>query len=1179
MPMMDDVDGPNDSCDNDQAISKIDVSPSLEKSVEVDKNKIEIPSIRTEGENEDNNVDIDEDTDKQDDDISESDYSYVTVADLSKKEDISQSDIEDQNKLQKENEANIKEDVKEDKKEASLSNEGSKGFMASMKSTIGGFFYIEKESEKPDPHVPREFLMQPTSQDENISSSSLTKKQPINLKDENETIMEETEPIEVKTDKEPAIKKMATCLSETPKEKEEEDTSTTSKDNLLEKTTEEKPAVVEMISCPSESSNQEKENHNKQIDSKASTEGEDAAVVTMITCHSEENKGDDGNAKAKEDNAEVDDINPAKVEMITCHAESESSDKESKDSPSALPESEAHVKINLPFSPTSVQPREPYPQSDKSCEHSDNEEQEDTAAVREVKKVLNEDYKQQILEGTEGIETIINNLFVVLGELSKSVGCQKSITDIKDELDSFKQASAKISKEVATLEQIEDQTSDAGESLSLVVRDVKESILKSKNVSVGEKSSTVDAKEFDKLLINCQELLMDLESITGKQKSQTPPSTPEEFHDAKEAMSASASFAEKKSVENRVDDNKGDTQATDDVDGSSLTKRKDTEDTESSEPGANISFVAHQVKSFDDEDGDDKNECAVEESESSNVSSKANTEGIGKLRTKMIEETVSSESTKPNENGLTQTISQTVTRTITTISDTPLPETNAEPSAENDKPSPLASELEAKPGQTEETIKITSQTTTQSSVTNNFPSLDSSDTDGYHFATPPVMSLESDIQPRGIDIDTLKSDPLSLTSISEDILISESKSFSSSSDYKVITEERYVSIEKYSSKNGHPISDNLAVDSGTDDQMSSGTFSQDEISPRFADLPQQLNVEKKRTFSTSDAYKRSTSDTLHQDLKKTTKDRSLSMETRSTSMTSDVSDQEIPPTTPRSDLTISPSSEAQVKFMYGDNVEKASTDTMDIMTQSIYVGSDVNDYDSEISSESHLSSVQTTQQKISSSDDSKVTTTLKEESTKVFESVRKLSENVTENIMEETKTITKSTKMAVEESFVSLKEEAEGKHDSDEKLLKNKDNSDTETGSKDESPNQKDASIEKSESVLKTVVSTESSVMVTKTDTRSYSDVLKSEKSIESKHEIVKTIDSEKEKRSSIGKEAATEVLKSEPVLQLVDSKQDSSNDNKSKKLSYSEVLKSDISIDKKDDKDKEDPIADWGKP
>merc|ERR1712106_1013055 len=567
-----------------------------------------------------------------------------------------------------------------------------------------------------------------------------------------------------------------------------------------------------------------------------------------------------------------------------------------------------------------------------------------------------------------------------------------------------------------------------------------------------------------------------------------------------------------------------------------------------------------------------KEECEVEESESMNVSSKANTEGIGKLRTKMIEETVSSESTMPNQNGLTQTISQTVTRTVTTISDTPLPETNGEPSVENtDNPSPLTSTSEAdisakaKPGQIEETIKVTSQTTTQSSVTNNFPSLDSSDTDGYHFATPPTMSLESDIQPCGIDIDTLKSDPLSLTSISEDILISESKSFSSSSDYKVITEERSVSIEKYSSKNGHPISDNLAVDSGTDDQMSSGTFSQDEISPRFADLPQQLNVEKKRTFSSSDAYKRSTSDTLHQDLKKTTKDRSLSMETRSTSMTSDVSDQEIPPTTPRSDLTISPSSDAQVKFMYGDNTEKASMDTMDIMTQSIYVGSDVNDYDSEISSESHLSSVQTTQQKISSSEDSKVTS--------VFESVVKLSENVTENILEETKTITKSTKMAVEESFVSLKEEVASNLDSEEKLLKTKDVSDTKSDSRKESLNEKDASNAKSESVLKTVVSKESSVMVTKTDVRSYSDVLKSDKSFDSKQESVTPIDSEKEKTSSVGKDAAIEVLKSENVLQLVDSKEESSADNKSKKLSYSEVLKSDISVDKKD------PIADWGKP
>merc|ERR1712243_448692 len=158
-----------------------------------------------------------------------------------------------------------------------------------------------------------------------------------------------------------------------------------------------------------------------------------------------------------------------------------------------------------------------------------------------------------------------------------------------------------------------------------------------------------------------------------------------------------------------------------------------------------------------------------------------------------------------------------------------------------------------------------------------------------------------------------------------------------------------------------------------------------------------------------------------------------------------------------------------------------------------------------------------------------------------------------ENIMEETKTITKSTKMAVEESFVSLKEEAEGKHDSDEKLLKNKDNSDTETGSKYESPNQKDASIEKSESVLKTVVSKESSVMVTKTDTRSYSDVLKSEKSIESKHEIVKTIDSarkEKDEKDAAIKKEKEDKLKKEQANKKEISEQKNTDKNIKKKTS-----------------------------
>merc|ERR1712106_401262 len=435
---------------------------------------------------------------------------------------------------------------------------------------------------------------------------------PINLKDDNETIMEEAEPGEETAEETPAVVTMKSSQSETPKEDLREEKK---KDDSVEKKAEKEPAVVEMVTCHSEALNEE-EKENKYSDEKE----EEFAVVEMVTCHSE---ADSGNTNVTEEKNET----PAVVEMVTCH--SDVADKETTEEPS--PKSEANMKeskINLPFSPTSVQPREPYPQSEKSCDDDEDEGKEDAEAVKEVKKVLNQDYKQQILEGTEGIETIINNLFVVLGELSKSVGCQKSITDIRKELESFKRASTKISNELDSDELTEN---NAGENLSSIVREVKESITKSKNVNAEEKASTVNAKEFDKLLINCQELLMDLESITGKQeKTQTPPSTPEEFHDAKEAISASASFASKKDVEKNADNaGNDDPKVIDDVDGSSLTKSKPAEDAESnSNPEAAISFVAHQVKSFDDQEGDDtKEECEVEESESMNVSSKANTEG------------------------------------------------------------------------------------------------------------------------------------------------------------------------------------------------------------------------------------------------------------------------------------------------------------------------------------------------------------------------------------------------------------------------------------------------------------------------------------------------------------------------------------------------------------------------
>merc|ERR1712106_876624 len=214
-------------------------------------------------------------------------------ADLSRKEDISQSEADDQNKLPKDMEVKDMEVKPNDEK--SQEDESPKGFMASIKDTVGGYFYSdkspkedikeeeqgskdlvssEKEGDKPDPHVPREFLMQPTSQDANSSSSSLTKRQPINLKDDNETIMEEAEPVEETAEETLAVVTIKSSQSDTPKEEPKEEKK---KDDSLKKKAEKEPAVVEMVTCHSEALNEEQKDEKE----------EEFAVVEMVTCHSD----------------------------------------------------------------------------------------------------------------------------------------------------------------------------------------------------------------------------------------------------------------------------------------------------------------------------------------------------------------------------------------------------------------------------------------------------------------------------------------------------------------------------------------------------------------------------------------------------------------------------------------------------------------------------------------------------------------------------------------------------------------------------------------------------------------------------------------------------------------------------------------------------------------------------
>ena len=219
-----------------------------------------------------------------------------------------------------------------------------------------------------------------------------------------------------------------------------------------------------------------------------------------------------------------------------------------------------------------------------------------------------------------------------------------------------------------------------------------------------------------------------------------------------------------------------------------------------------------------------------------------------------------------------------------------------------------------------------------SSTRENYPSLEC--TSGYHFDTPPTVSLESEIQPCGIDEDrttvTTSSGPSSLDIKSTGV--ASEKSFSetsNSSEYRALTEVSSMSSETHT-KNVVVSKEIIHVDSSTEDQMSSGTFSIDDNSPRYAELPAKLKtiLPPEESDAEEEPVK----------LGRKMSEKLFTLDTRSTSIASDVSDQEIPPTTPRSDPS-SPSFETG-KFPYLDKVEKFSHETVNIMTQSIYVSSD-----------------------------------------------------------------------------------------------------------------------------------------------------------------------------------------------------------------------------------------------
>ena len=166
-------------------------------------------------------------------------------------------------------------------------------------------------------------------------------------------------------------------------------------------------------------------------------------------------------------------------------------------------------------------------------------------------KLSSQVFRSQLIDGSEGIQTIINNLLTLLDQLSKSVGSQQSIRCMKDELQQFQKDSQKITDDADSDCLSEEKASKLNNNLTSVITDVKNYIQESKDLSTKSKASSVSPQEFDELLQNCQGLLSSFDSFEKDDQTHLE-SSPEEFLSANEAMSASTSFTNQDVEEQKI---------------------------------------------------------------------------------------------------------------------------------------------------------------------------------------------------------------------------------------------------------------------------------------------------------------------------------------------------------------------------------------------------------------------------------------------------------------------------------------------------------------------------------------------------------------------------------------------------------------------------------------------------
>ena len=142
-------------------------------------------------------------------------------------------------------------------------------------------------------------------------------------------------------------------------------------------------------------------------------------------------------------------------------------------------------------------------------------------------KEIHFEYKQEILEGVVGIESIINNLVMVLEELRKSITSQNSLNIMKSELETLKEASNKVSDKTDVKHIDQENAIELSNELQLIIGKVQILTLDLMRLNDEMTSTSVKEEELSNLLLNCKKIGSSLDShITIQDRTKTPPSSP-----------------------------------------------------------------------------------------------------------------------------------------------------------------------------------------------------------------------------------------------------------------------------------------------------------------------------------------------------------------------------------------------------------------------------------------------------------------------------------------------------------------------------------------------------------------------------------------------------------------------------------------------------------------------------